>query len=395
MSHKKIADIFYDKNTHDDSSEYLNEENISLATCEKNLTNAGKNLTEKSPIILCDFSTDNNTQKSENVIISLNDKMDNLTKNSPINKMMCEKCDYSCNKLSDWTKHISTKKHKRNCDDSVQKHICENCGKCYKIRQSLHFHQKTCLDNVSNKNVEEELLLKEFNKQPVPIEILLHLIKENKEFQMLMFEHMQKQNEQMNKQNDTIASLAKTAGNHNNNNTMNNSNNKSFNLQIFLNETCKNALNLSEFLGRVVVSLDDLEQTGRLGYVEGISRIFGRELNKLDVSERPIHCSDAKRETIYIKENDKWEKESDDREQLKNAIRHIGKLNIGLLGEWRSKNPGWRDCDSKENDRYLMILGNSMCGGTDEEIVSNYSKIVKNISVITTVDKAAATAMIS
>jgi hypothetical protein len=383
MSQKKIANTICYASANDKSCVIIGDETKSFATCEKNLTD----LTGKSP-------NDNNSEICQTATIFPNDKMKDLTKKS----LVCEKCDYSCNKLSDWTKHISTKKHKRNCDDNVQKYICDKCGKCYKIRQSLHFHQKTCLENNNvsvneNSNSEEELLKEEFNNQPVPIELLIHLIKDNKEFQMLMFEQMNKQNDQMNKQNETIANLAKTAGN-NNNNTMNNSHNKSFNLQIFLNETCKNALNLSEFLGRVVVSLDDLEQTGRLGYVEGISRIFGRELNKLDVCERPIHCSDAKRETIYIKENDIWEKESEDRDKLKNAIRCIGKMNIGLLSEWRNKHPGWRDCDSKENDRYLMILGNSMCGGTDEEITNNYSKIVKNISLITAVDKVAAVAMI-
>jgi hypothetical protein len=389
---EKIANIIDCSKSDDMTCHDSLSENISFTTHEKNLTQCEKNLTENSPFLLQELSNDNNSETSENYISFPNDKITNLTKKSPSNKkMVCEKCDYSCNKLSDWTKHISTKKHKRNCDDNMQKYICDKCGKCYKIRQSLHFHQKTCLENEASpsENIKdkEEEILNEINNTPVPIELLVHLIKDNKEFQMLMFE-------QMNKQNETIASLAKTAGN-NNNNTMNNSHNKSFNLQIFLNETCKNALNLSEFLGRVVVSLDDLEQTGRLGYVEGISRIFGRELGKLDVCERPIHCSDAKRETIYIKENDKWEKESDDREQLKNAIRHIGKMNIGLISEWRNKHPGWRDFDSKENDRYLMILANAMCGGTDEEITSNYAKIVKNISFITAVDKAAATAMIA
>jgi hypothetical protein len=307
----------------------------------------------------------------------------------------CKACDVICISSKDLDRHFLTRKHKKmtlndksnDAKSPPKSHSCENCGKIYKYRQGLFSHKKKCNLEQEKKINDDEELLKEFNNQPIPIELILHLIKDNKEFQMMMFD-------QMNKQNVTIAELAKTAGN-NNNNTMNNSHNKSFNLQIFLNETCKNALNLSEFLGRVILSLDDLETTGKLGYVEGITRIFCKELDKLDVCERPIHCSDAKRETIYIKENDKWEKEDDKRERLTNAIRHIGKLNIGLISAWRDKHPGWRDPDSKENDRYLMILDNIMCGGTDEEITSNYAKIVKNISHITVVDKAAATAMIA
>ncbi len=353
---------------------------------------------EKYHCVHCDYSCSVNSNWNKHIFTAKHQfrtGTTNLSKNDLENerkKYRCDECDYTCSGKSNYDRHISTRKHQFRTEQKC--FVCTVCNTRFKSKSGLWYHQKSCNETTKQNAVEEENkcnddeeLLKEFNNQPVPIELILHLIKDNKEFQMMMFD-------QMSKQNVTIAELAKTAGN-NNNNTMNNSHNKSFNLQIFLNETCKNALNLSEFLGRVILSLDDLETTGKLGYVEGITRIFCKELDKLDVCERPIHCSDAKRETIYIKENDKWEKEDDKRERLTNAIRHIGKLNIGLISAWRDKHPGWRDPDSKENDRYLMILDNIMCGGTDEEITSNYAKIVKNISHITVVDKAAATAMIA
>jgi hypothetical protein len=223
-------------------------------------------------------------------------------------------------------------------------------------------------------------------------ELVMLLIEQNKELQnIIMEQNKETKNIFMTQmeQNKAIIEIAKNSGNNNNNNNSNNTinnDNKSFNLNFFLNERCKNAMNLSDFVNGVDISLDDFEETGRIGYVEGLSRIFCKELQKLDIFERPIHCSDAKRETIYIRENNRWEKD-ENKEKLLRAVKQIGKKNIKVLTLWQEKYPGYKDVESKENDRYLHILTNIMCGETEEEIQSNYGKIMKNISRITVVDK--------
>ena len=197
------------------------------------------------------------------------------------------------------------------------------------------------------------------------------LIQQNKEMQHAMIE------------------MAKNIGNNNNShNTTNNiQNNKSFNLNVFLNETCKDAMNMSDFLNRLDITTYDFEQTGKNGYVEGMCRILENGLNNLEVHERPIHCTDAKRETIYIKDNDKWEKDDDKKTKLVSVIKQVGAKNIKMIPQWCKEHPGWHDPDSKENDRYLKYVNNSMCGGTDEEIQKNYGDIARYISKITVVDK--------
>ena len=231
----------------------------------------------------------------------------------------------------------------------------------------------------------DEYKMIEKEKMQITPELVVLLIQQNKEMQQMMMEQQKYFAEQQKQQNIIIEKAIENGGHHNNN-TINNNDNKSFSLNFFLNETCKNAMNLSDFVNGVDISLDDFEETGRIGYVEGLSRIFCKELQKLDISERPIHCSDAKRETIYIRENNRWEKD-ENKEKLLSAVKQIGRKNIKVLTLWQEKYPGYKDVESKENDRYLHILTNIMCGETDEEIKSNYGKIMKNISRITIVDK--------
>jgi hypothetical protein len=207
-------------------------------------------------------------------------------------------------------------------------------------------------------------------------ELVIMLIQQNKEMQKIMME----QNKEMQ---SMMFELAKNGGH----NTTNIQNNKAFNMNFFLNETCKNAMNMSDFVKNLVVTTDDFEQTGILGYAEGISRILENGLRKLELHERPIHCSDIKRETIYIKDNDKWEKDDDKKTKLLGYIKQVGHKNINVIPQWQKEHPGWSDSDSKENDRYLKYVFNSMCGGTTEEINHNYGKIMRNISRITVVDK--------
>jgi hypothetical protein len=176
-------------------------------------------------------------------------------------------------------------------------------------------------------------------------------------------------------QNHAMIELAKNSGNYNNNTYT-----KTFNLQVFLNETCKDAINLSDFLNQLQVSIADLEETGRLGYAEGISKVLLKNLNGIDYNKRPIHCSDIKRETLYIKEANKWEKDGDDKFILTNAIKSVAHKNIKQICEWQKLNPEYCLPESKQNDRYQKIVSNSMSGSTKEESTKNYEKIIKNIA---------------
>ena len=208
-------------------------------------------------------------------------------------------------------------------------------------------------------------------------ELIQFLLKENSEFKQLMME-----------QNKHMLELAKnTAGHHNTSNVVNN--NQQFNLNLYLNETCKNAMNIMDFVNQLPVSIKQLEDTGRLGYAEGISKIFIDGLKQINVKDRPIHCSDLKRETVYIKDNNEWNKECEGKTILTNAIKHVAHKNMKQISEWTKINPEYNDSSSKVNDKYLQIVSESMSGTTEEETNKNYSKIVKNILKETVIDKVA------
>ena len=201
------------------------------------------------------------------------------------------------------------------------------------------------------------------------------LIKETTEFKNIMLE---KQNIMMD--------VIKT-GTHNTTNTNTNSHNKTFNLNFYLNETCKDALNITDFVSSIKVSLTDLENTGRQGYIEGISSIILKHLNNLEQYQRPIHCSDVKREVIYIKDNDKWEKECEEKPILTKAIKVIANENIKKISEWRENNPDCTNSDSKKNNMYLKIVSNSMNGSDKEEGQKNITKIISNVAKETLIQK--------
>ena len=180
--------------------------------------------------------------------------------------------------------------------------------------------------------------------------------------------------------------MAKNAGHNTTNNTTNN-NNQRFNLQFYLNTTCKDAMSIMDFVSQLDVGVKDLEETGRLGFAEGISKIIINGLNQIQVNDRPIHCSDSKRETIYIKNNDEWSKQDEDKLILTNAIKHVASKNMKQINEWTKEHPEYNDPDSRENDKYLQIVSEAMSGTTKEESIKNYNKIIKNIAKETLIEK--------
>jgi hypothetical protein len=173
-----------------------------------------------------------------------------------------------------------------------------------------------------------------------------------------------------------------TNNNPNINNTIN-SHNKTFNLQFFLNETCKNAMNISDFVDSIKLQLSDLESVGKIGYVEGLSKIIIKNLNALDVTERPVHCSDSKRDTMYVKDEDKWEKESENNEKVLKAIEDIANKNSKMVKEWKHKNPECASSKSHKADVYSHIMIQAVCSNNDV----NNNKILKKIAKEVTIDK--------
>jgi hypothetical protein len=284
----------------------------------------------------------------------------------------CKRCDYKCSMRQHWKQHILTKKHKysifNNVDNSVnqtinQKFICQ-CGKSYKERSGLWKHKQKC--NFDIVNIDSNTLL-------TP-ELVLKLIEQNKELHQTLID-----------QNKTIVELAQKTGNYTTNTTCGN-NNKTFNLQVFLNETCKDAINMTDFVNQIQISLSELEDTGKLGYAEGISKVFIKNLNEIDYTERPIHCSDSKRETIYIKDDNQWTKD-ENKSSLMKAIKQVANKNIKQIPEWQKLHPNYTNPDSKDNDKYMKIVMNSMSGSTKEESDNNYEKIAKNIAKEVVINK--------
>jgi hypothetical protein len=189
------------------------------------------------------------------------------------------------------------------------------------------------------------------------------------------------------KNNELTKKIIELSSKPNMNNCYNNNNNKTFNLQLFLNEECKHALNIKDFVESIQLQLSDLENTGKLGYVEGISKIFINNLEQLDTHERPIHCSDLKREVLYIKNNNEWIKETDDKTNIQNAIKQVANKNIKQISQWQKENPGYNDPDSKQNDKYMKIVLNAMSGSTEQEQKSNIHKIIKNVAKEVVIEK--------
>jgi hypothetical protein len=297
-----------------------------------------------------------------------------LTKIMPKNaeKFICVACDFKCCKISNYNTHILTNKHKmltnvdKENDKKLSKFKCE-CGKEYNHRQSLSIHKKKCnITIVTDSNAES------FDKDKLIIMLInqnAELIKETSEFKnMMMAQHTSTQNMMMD--------VIKTGTHNTINNT--NSHNKAFNLNFFLNETCKDAMNIMDFVDSIKLQLSDLEKVGEIGYVEGISNIIVKNLKELDVTQRPVHCTDQKRETMYIKDENKWEKD-EERLKLHKVVRRVTCKNQNLIPKFKEIHPDYNKYHSKISDQYNKIIVESM-GGPGDNDYEKEEKIIKNIS---------------
>lgn len=299
-------------------------------------------------------------------------------------KFICEFCDYKTNRNSQYDRHIETSKHIENMNKKliVKTYKCV-CGRKYTHRQSLSVHKKLC-----NYKEQEETSETKNSYEPLTTEIVMELIKQNKNLQEMLHEQYNKMYE-IAKEKISIKPNSNTITTTNNNTTNNTTNNNQFNLNVFLNETCKDAINMSDFIDSLNVKLQDLEYTAKTSYVEGISKIFINGLTSLNIPDRPLHCSDSKRDVIYIKDHDIWEKDDEHKTKLTKAIKLVGHKNMKQISEWQKAYPEYKDPESKQNDKYMKMLCNAMCGSTKEETERNYEKIIKNIVKEVVIDKEA------
>ena len=274
---------------------------------------------------------------------------------------ICNKCDYKCSKKSSWKQHLRTAKHNKANNELIEaneKYACQKCNIIFKHKSSCSRHNKKCL-------VKTEIPPEDDIKNILDKDNLINtLLTQNKE----------------------LIELLKNGINSITNNTTNNDN-KTFNLTFFLNETCKDALNITDFVSSIKVNLEDLENTGRQGYIQGISNIILKNLNNLEQHMRPLHCSNTKQEVLYIKDNNSWTKEAQNKPILTKAIKTIANENIKQIKCWKDKYIDCTNSESKKNDLYLKIVSNSMNGLTEEESNKNIGKIISNLSKEVTINK--------
>ena len=309
----------------------------------------------------------------------------------------CNTCDFTCRKQSNYESHIVTRKHKilTNTYEILPKnatlHTC-SCGKKYKHRQSLYNHKNQCLQihnstHDTPTNIPELEIHHEYTTQilqvddPMQTNLILELVKQNQEFKQLLIE-----------QNKTILEVAKNSQVNNtiSNSTSNNNshnNNKTFNLQFFLNETCKDAMNMKDFIKSLEMSFSELEKMGEIGFAEGMSRLFVDRLNKLDITKRPIHCSDIKREIIHIKDDNKWERDNANLDRLRKIIKHLTIKNILRVDDWKKANAGCTEYNSRKNGQYLKMHIQALGPVDDDEVKRDFGKIIRRVAETTAIDK--------
>ena len=264
---------------------------------------------------------------------------------------------------------------------------CENCGSKYQSKSGLWKHRKTCEGKPEQAQAPAAATDLDFKS------MMMDMLKNNQEFQHKVFEMMCSQQSLVVNAAATAASAAATAAaaasaapanytNSNNYNGTTNSHNNTFNLQLFLNEQCKDAMNMSDFASSITLNVSDLDNFGRVGYVEGMSKLFIDTLRETDVCKRPIHCSDARRETLYVKDADKWEREGPENTTITNAVRVVEHKNIVLVNEWAKQNPRCEDSRTAENAQYIN-MSRAVLDGDDR----NIAKVIKRVAKVVVIEK--------
>ena len=305
--------------------------------------------------------------------------MNLMPKNADIFK--CEHCDFKCSKQSNWSTHLLTRKHQnrmkmneKNEVTAAPSFVCKKCDKSYKARNSLWYHENKCsLKPVVAEKINADLIERILDDRQ-------RILDDNAELRNFIMEQSKMTTETVNKALELCKPI-----NNNNNTTINqtNNNNQRFNINLFLNEQCKDAINFSDFVKNIQISYEDLENNAQLGFVNGISKIFLDNLKQLDVTERPIHCTDVKRETMYIKDENTWTKQPDD-DKLQKAIQTVSYRSMGKLAEWKQENPDYKDCNSEFSQKCLDIQRQTLAGS---ERGVYYPKVIHALARETIVEK--------
>ena len=309
----------------------------------------------------------------------------------------CDFCNYITSSKKDYNKHILTLKHQNRTNRTekspkIPSAFQCDCGRAYNARNSLWYHKKTCQFNILNTNIESDFISDDDDSiekdDTVSTNVIMELIKQNTEFKSLIIEqgnqlqiqqqkHYEEQkinNETIQKQTEAIKELAATGG------TVNTTiNNQNFNLNFFLNNTCKDAMNMSEFIENINVEFKDIEYIGRNGYVNGMTNMILSRIRELDITKRPMHCTDLKRETMYIKDNDEWNKDTPDNKALQNMMKIVARQNQYKVPLWCEEHPSSQNMDSEQFEFCIGMLKNIL-GDVGEEQIRLDKKVIKNIS---------------
>ena len=321
-------------------------------------------------------------------------------------KYSCDVCDFITGDKTDFSRHCSTRKHISltkviNLDDQkTEKHIiCKHCSKIYKSKQGLWKHNKTCVsdDNTPFSNTlkqDDDIECSEPIKNYIMklVEQNMQLSEQTNELKNMFIQQnteFMQQTAEINEKIDTLVENPPQQIVNNTNNIQNNKtiNNTQFNLNVFLQQTCKDAINMSDFIDSLEINTKSLERTGTHGYVHGISKIFMDGIRKLKVQERPIHCTDLKREVLYIKDNDTWTKDTEDNKQFKKALATVVHRNMIQIVKWEEENPETSNPESKTYEFYFEVVRQSLGGGDQDVTDRNNEKILKAIAQEVHLDK--------
>jgi len=314
----------------------------------------------------CDYYTCRKSQYDKHLLTYKHQILTNPNKKLPndTSKFQCASCDYYTCRKSQYDKHLTTIKHqnlqKPTASIMSNKTYSCICGKIYKHLSTLCAHKKKCISEV-----KQDIPHIPDNSDKL---LIMSLVKENNEFKNMMMKVIEN-------------------GTHNTTNNNNISNNKTFNLHFFLNETCKDAMNIMDFVESIQPQLSDLENVGKLGYVEGITNIITKNLKALDVTQRPVHCADKKREVLYVKDENKWEKEDDNKKKIRKAIKSVVSKNQRLIPKFKEAHPDCGEYSSRFSDQYDHIILESM-GGSGDNDIEKEDKIIRNISSVSVINKA-------
>jgi hypothetical protein len=316
----------------------------------------------------------------------------NITPILPI-EFICTWCQFNTRNKKDYNRHILTRKHLRltSTTENIKKtHECV-CGKKYNHVSSLSNHKQKCLAQLPTQPQEEPThSLDDIQLPTIPTNLIFELIKQNQEFKQLLID----QNKQLYEKHEEnidlqkqLLDVVKDGKTINNNTISNNSHNKTFNLNFFLNETCKDAMNMKDFIKSLELTLPELEKMGEIGFAEGMSRVFVNRLNSLDITKRPIHCSDVKREIIHIKDDNKWEMDNANLDRLRKIIRQLTLKNILKVDDWKKANQGCTEYNSRKNEQYLRINMEAIGPVDDAEVKRDFGKIIRRVAETTAIDK--------